>query len=136
MAITALRQCGDNAAALACRQRKAAEPPGFTPGQCTAKSERQAARMAATCGAEASCLQRPQAPARGERPALPPLRAARRQPPEAEVAPRRQAEAVLQPQALVLASLVQALAPRSQSAVVRQRRAPPCKAAILWPHCA
>src|SRR5262245_26536213 len=50
MAITALRQCGDNAAALACRQRKAAEPPGFTPGQCTPKSERQAARMAATCG--------------------------------------------------------------------------------------
>jgi hypothetical protein len=50
MAITALRQGGDSAAALAWRQRKAAEPPGFTPGQCTPKSERQAARMAATCG--------------------------------------------------------------------------------------
>src|SRR5262245_21653673 len=52
VAITALRQRGDKAAALACRQRKAAEPPGFTPGQCTPKSERQAARMAATCGDE------------------------------------------------------------------------------------
>ena len=50
MAITALRQGGDSAAALACRQRKAAEPPGFTPGQCTPKSDRHAARTAATCG--------------------------------------------------------------------------------------
>ena len=50
MAITALRQCGESAAAFACRQRNAAEPPGFTPGQCTRKSERQAARTAATCG--------------------------------------------------------------------------------------
>ena len=50
MAITALRQGGDKAAALACRQRKPAEPPGFTPGQCTPKSERQAARTAAACG--------------------------------------------------------------------------------------
>jgi hypothetical protein len=49
MAITALRQGGDNAAALACRQRKAAELPAFTPGQCTPKSERHAARTAATC---------------------------------------------------------------------------------------
>ena len=50
VAITALRQGGDNAAALACRQRKAAELPGFTPGQCTPKSERHAARTAATRG--------------------------------------------------------------------------------------
>jgi hypothetical protein len=50
MAITALRQCGDKAAALACKQRKAAGALGFTPGQCTPKSERQAARTAATCG--------------------------------------------------------------------------------------
>ena len=50
MAITALRQGDDNAAALACRQRKAAKLPAFTPGQCTPKSERHAVRTAATCG--------------------------------------------------------------------------------------
>ena len=47
IAITASRQGGDNAAALACRQRKAAESPGRTPGQCTPKSARQAVRTAA-----------------------------------------------------------------------------------------
>jgi len=47
IAITASRQGGDNAAALTCRQRKAAESPGRTPGQCTPKSARQAVRTAA-----------------------------------------------------------------------------------------
>jgi hypothetical protein len=54
----------------------------------------------------------------------------------AEVALRRLAEVVLQLRALVRASRVQALAPRSLSAAVQRRRAPPCTMAILWRHCA
>jgi hypothetical protein len=48
--MTASRQGGDNAAALACRHRKAAELPRFTPGQWMPTSEWQAARMAAIWG--------------------------------------------------------------------------------------
>ena len=54
MAVTALRHGGDKAAALASRQRNAAEPPGRTFGQCTPKSARQAARMAVRC--DGGCL--------------------------------------------------------------------------------
>jgi hypothetical protein len=49
-ASTALRHRGERAGALTCRHRRAAAPPGLTPGQCTRKSARQAARTAATCG--------------------------------------------------------------------------------------
>jgi len=49
IAVTAFLHSGDSAGALTCRQRSAAEPPGFTPGQCTPKSERQAARTAPNC---------------------------------------------------------------------------------------
>jgi hypothetical protein len=50
MASTARRHRGESAAALTCKHRNAAAPPGLTPGQCTPKSERQAARTAPTCG--------------------------------------------------------------------------------------
>ena len=51
MAITALRQGGDNAAALACRQRKAAEPPGF-------HARAMHAEIGAACGADGGDLWR------------------------------------------------------------------------------
>jgi hypothetical protein len=46
---TALLQAGDKAGALTSRQRSAAFPPGFTPGQWMPKSDRQPARSALIC---------------------------------------------------------------------------------------
>jgi hypothetical protein len=91
----------------------------------------------------ASCLRRPAVPADEEQPAALSRRTAQRLREAevalrrlAEVALRRLAEVVLQLRALVRASRVQALAPRSLSAAVQRRRAPPCTMAILWRHCA
>jgi hypothetical protein len=97
----------------------------------------------------ASCLRRPQVPARAE-PLVPPTRRVAQQlraaamprrlpveamlPPQVGTAPRRRVVAMLRRPLEVPA--LPPLAPRSQSVAAKSRQAPSCRPARLWRHCA
>jgi hypothetical protein len=55
IALTALRQGGDNLGSLRTRHSRASLPPGCTPAQLAMKSERQAARTASRCAWVGCC---------------------------------------------------------------------------------